>query len=357
MPARRARLGLAHALASAGWGAAAALVVQQPLPPSSLASVGAVAAALAAIVLLLPARRGARARSIGGLGVSVLAIAASAALSSAGPLLVPVLIPWLTGGAVLHGRAMLDAAAADPALAPRVRPAPTLLALGVGAAAGGGASALAIPVLAVLLAIAALQLGALVLVIRSPEVAAAPRTTTVAALPARLLPLLGLAVAGATALAVLRPALSSIGVEESQPAIPVALTLLLGGLLGPPLASAISRLGLGRGGAVLATLGGAAALVAPIARPGALDLVVGAVLGVALAAAVALAELARRAGVVIPARGVAVLLAAGAVGGIVATALLTIVPLPDVVLGASIACLVAGLGAWAPVPRQRVAAD
>lgn len=358
MPPRRGRLGVAHALASAGWGAAAALVLQQPLPPpSSLAFVGAVVAALAAIVVLLPARRSARAASINGLSTSVMAVAASAAFSSAGPLLVYTLVPWLMGGAVLHGRAMLAAGAADPALAPRVRPAPTLLALGAGVAAGAGAAALALPELAVLLAIAALQLGALLLVIRSREAAAEPRTTTVAALPARLLPLLGLAAAGATALVVLRPALSSIGVDESQPAIPVALTLLLGGLLGPPLASAIGRLGLRRGGAMLATLGGAAALVAPIARPGALDLVVGAVLGVALAAALGLAELARRAGVVIPAHGVAVLLGAGAAGSIVAAFLLTTVPVPDVVLGASIACLVAGLGAWAPVPSQRVAAD
>lgn len=355
MPARRARLGLAHALASAGWGAAAALVMQQPLPPSSLALVGAVAAALAAIVLLLPARRSARARSINGLSMSVLALAACAALSSTGPVLVPVLVPLLTGGAVLYARAVLDAAAADPALAPRVRPAPTLLALGTGAAAGAGAAALAVPELAVLLAMVAVQLGALLLVIRSPEAVEESRTTTVAALPARLLPLLGLAVAGATALVVLRPALSSIGVEESQPAIPVALTLVLGGLLGPPLASTIGRLGLRRGGAVLATLGGAASLVAPIARPGALDLIAAAVLGVALAAAVALTELARRAGVAIPAKGVAALLLAGALGAGIAGLLLSAVPLADVVLGASIACLVAGLGAWAPAPRERVA--
>src|SRR5690606_30824785 len=119
--------------------------------------------------------------------------------------------------------------------------------------------------------------------------------------PARLLPLLGLAVAGAVALVALRPALSALGAAESQAAGPAALTLAIGGLVGPPLAGLVSGAGVRRGGALLASLGGAAALVAPIARPGALDLIAAAVLGVALAAAVALTELARRSGVAIPA--------------------------------------------------------
>ncbi len=44
----------------------------------------------------------------------------------------------------------------------------------------------------------------------------------------------------------------------------------------------------------------------------------------------------------------AILALAGAAGAAVAALLLAAVPVPDVVLGAAIACLVAALGAWAP---------
>ncbi|RWR18254.1 hypothetical protein D8Y24_11605, partial [Agrococcus lahaulensis] len=138
------------------------------------------------------------------------------------------------------------------------------------------------------------------------------------------------------------------GAEAPQPAWPAALTLALGALLGPPLAVLAERLLGARALPAVATLGGIAALAAPIARPGALDLVAAAFLGVALAASVALVELARRAGVrTAPATG-AVLLFAGAVGAALAALLLAAVPLPDVVLGAALACVVAALGAWSP---------
>ncbi|GAA1424689.1 hypothetical protein GCM10009640_21430 [Agrococcus citreus] len=209
----------------------------------------------------------------------------------------------------------------------------------------------------VLVAIAVLLLVSLLLAAGQATARTAPREPAPELVrpAARLVPLLALAVAGAVALVALRPALSALGAAESQAAGPAALTLAIGGLVGPPLAGLVSGAGIRRGGALLASLGGAAALVAPIARPGALDLIAGAVLGVALAAAVALTELARRSGVAIPPKGVAALLFAGSLGALVAGLLLAAVPLPDVVLGASIACLVAGLGAWAPAPRERVA--
>lgn len=356
MPARRARLGLAHALVWMSWGAAAALVAEQPIPPSSFAFGVAVAAVTAAIVMLIPARMRRRigATALIGSATAIAVCAFSSAL--VGTLQVALLVPWLAASAAGYARASAAAAVADPTLAPAVRPSPTLLALALGAAAVAGAAALGVPSLAVLVAIAALQLGAVVLLVGA-TVASTPRREPdpePSSPPARLLPLLGLAVAGAAALIALRPALSSLGAAESQPAGPAALTLVIGALAGPPLARLVSRLGLARGGALLATLGGAAALVAPIARPGALDLIAAAVLGVALAAAVALTEIARRSGVAIPAKGVAVLLLAGAIGAMIAGLLLSAVPLPDVVLGASIACLVAGLGAWAPAPRERV---
>ncbi len=358
MPAR-ARLGTAHALACAGWGAAAALVAAQPIPPSSLALGAAVAAAVAAITVLLPQRGRPRATIVLALLCSLVAILACAVASSlADELQAAVLVGPLAAAAGAHARAMSAAAAADPSLAPRVRLAPSLLSLAVGAALVAAADAAAQPALVVLAGVALLQLAALALLIRrTADDAVRPEhadQAAAAAPPARLLPLLALAVAGIAAVVALRPALSALGADEPQPAGPAALTLALGGLVGPPLARLVARHGLGRGGALLATLAGTAALAAPIARPGALDLLSAAVLGIALAAAVALAELARRAGVTLPPRAAALLLLAAAVGAAVAALLLTSVPLPDVVLGASIACLVAGLGAWAPA-RERVA--
>ncbi|MGY3127205.1 hypothetical protein ACVWW9_000704 [Agrococcus sp. UYP33] len=353
----RARLGLAHALACAGWAAAAALVASQPIAPASLALGAAVAAGTAAIAVLLPLRARPRSIAVGALVLSIVAVVAGGLASLlAGDLRAAVLVAPLAAAAGMHARAMSGAAAADPSLAPRVRLAPSLLALAGGAALVAGASALGQPALVVLGVVVLLQLAALALLLRRvadvepqtepADVAAAP--------PARLLPLLAVAVAGAAAVVALRPALSALGAEEPQPAGPAALTLAIGGLAGPPLARLVARLGLGRGGALLATLAGAAALAAPIARPGALDLLSAVVLGIALAAAVALAELARRSGVTFPPRAVTLLLLAAALGAAVAALLLTSVPLPDVVLGASIACLVAGLGAWAPAPRERV---
>ena len=99
---------------------------------------------------------------------------------------------------------------------------------------------------------------------------------------------------------------------------------------------------------MLATIAGAAALAAPIARPGVLDSVAAAILGVALAASIALIELARRAQLRLPRLLPPLLVLAGAAGAVLAALLLAAVPLPDVVLGAAIACLVAALGTWAP---------
>ncbi|ROR65245.1 hypothetical protein [Agrococcus jenensis] len=354
----RARLGLAHALACASWGAAAVLVASQPIAPASLALGGAVAAGTAAIGVLLPLRARARSVVVGALVLSLVAVVAVAVASLlAGELHTAVLVAPLAAAAGMHARAMSAAGAADPSLAPRVRLAPSLLGLAGGAALVAAAAALGQPALVVLAVVALLELAALALLVRPAadvEPESAPAATG-SAPPARLLPLLAVAVAGAAAVVALRPALSALGADEPQPAGPAALTLAIGGLAGPPLARLVARLGLGRGGALLATLAGAAALVAPIARPGALDVLSAAVLGIGLAAAVALAELARRSGVTFAPRAVTLLLLAAALGAAIAALLLTSVPLPDVVLGASIACLVAGLGAWAPAPRERVA--
>lgn len=122
---------------------------------------------------------------------------------------------------------------------------------------------------------------------------------------------------------------------------------MLGALLGPPLARLAEQLPT-RAGATLATAGGAAALVAPIARPGTLDVVAATLLGVALAASVALVELARRRGARVRRPAPTLLALAGAAGAVLAALLLAAVPLPDVVLGAALACLVAGVGAWVP---------
>lgn len=358
MPARRARLGLPHALAWIGWGAAAALVAQQPVPASTLGLLGAVVAGAAALGMVLPQRATPRATSMAALILTVVVVGVCAATAALQGALEPaVLAPWLAGSAAMHSRAMMRAGAADPALAPGVRPAPTLLALGAGAGLVAGAAALGVPALAVLGVVAALHVAAIVLLARpaAPVPAEPAPGAELSPPPARLLPLLALAVAGATALAALRPALSATGAEHPQPAGPAALALVVGGLAGPPLARLIAPLGMRRGGALLATIAGAAALAAPIARPGALDLVAAAALGLALAGAVALAELARRSGVAIPPRLAALLLVGGGLGAAIAGLLLTAVPVPDVVLGASIACLVAGLGAWAPGPRERVA--
>lgn len=360
MAARRARLGLPHALAWVGWGAVAALTAQQPMPASTLGLLGAVVAGMAALGMVVPQRSAPRVASVTALIIAVVGVAVCAASSALSGAFEPeVLAPWLAGSAAVHTRAMMRASAADPAVAPGVRPAPTVLALGVGAALAAGSGALGLPASAVLAGVAGLHIAAIVLLAR--PAAAMPAQPVPGAVPspppARLLPLLALAVAGASALVTLRPALSALGAEEPQPAGPAALALVVGGLTGPPLARLIGPLGIRRGGPLLATIGGVAALVAPIARPGALDYLAAVALGIALAAAIALAELARRSGFAIPPRLAALLLVACALGAAIAGLLLTAVPVPDVVLGASIACLVAGLGAWAPPPRERIAQD
>ncbi|MBO1770512.1 hypothetical protein JQT67_09990, partial [Agrococcus sp. TF02-5] len=247
----------------------------------------------------------------------------------------------------------------EPLLAPAVRPAPTLLA-----AVGGTALAAAAPlvptldVAAVLVVAAGAQLLALGAAVSArpeptaaepaPEPAGAARAPVSLPLAARVLALALLAAAGAGVIAALRPALSAIGADDPEPAAPIALTLALGAILGPPLARLAERLPRRRAAAVVATLGGIAALAAPIARPGALDLAAATLLGIALAASVALVELARRAHVRLAPATPALLALAAAAGAALAALLLGPVPVADVVLGAAIACLVASLGAWAP---------
>ena len=77
MVARRARIGAAHAVVWVAWGAAAALIAEQPLPPSSLALGAAVAAVAAAVVMLMPERIVPR------MGVTALALSTAAVVVSA----------------------------------------------------------------------------------------------------------------------------------------------------------------------------------------------------------------------------------------------------------------------------------
>lgn len=393
--------------ATTGTGSAAPTLA---LAVACAVAVGALAFASASRMLELVARRterealpqpGALARRLriiaAVIATGAAAAAAALAMLDTEPHMLVVAALGLAGG--LHAAAAHAEADAEPALAPRLRPAPTLLASAAGLALSAGADALPsqghsagwalvvaallqLVVLALAIAVPAPQRAAADHETRystfDPAPSSAPESTsssthaaapasapgveasrTAGALPA--LALLALAAAGVAALAALRPALSALGTDEPQAAGPLALTLALGALLGPPLAQLAGRFGgdaaplAGRTPAVLATLAGGAALVAPIARPGALDWVAGAILGVALAASVALLELARRAGAR-PAPGtLALLLLVGAAGAGLAWLLLGAVPLPDVVLGAAIACLVAGIGTW--VPRGAAAAD
>ncbi|WP_206447555.1 hypothetical protein [Agrococcus sp. KRD186] len=443
MPTRRARLGIGHALAWVAFGLAAAALVTDALgrdrAPLALALGAACALAAAALGIDM---LGIGLRAIGagddsarrsrGRDASVLApdaprtlqivaaLVATAALAVAGALALLDQPPHLAVCGALgfaagaHIAAMRARVAAHPALAPRVRPAPTLLAAAAGVALAAlvpalGAAAGLGPVPASATGIALIAAAVLQLIVMALAAAATPavdradgpvadrgthsggrgsedgpvadrgtrsegssnlervrgaqaaphapqaaphgwpptRTAQPARVSPALLALLAIAAAGLAALAALRPALSAIGADHPQPAGPIALTLALGALLGPPLAMLAERSG-GRTAAILATVGGAAALVAPIARPGVLDWVAAALLGVALAASVALAELARRADQRLATGATALLLLAGAAGAGLAALLLQAVPLPDVVLGAALACLVAGVGVWAP---------
>ncbi|SFS08110.1 hypothetical protein SAMN04487783_1051 [Agrococcus baldri] len=376
MATRRARLGSGHALAWVAHGLAAAALVTDALgrerAPLALAFGAACALAAAALAIAVlgavSARAGTAPRALLLAAATVAAIAAAGAAALAlldqPPHLAVAAALGLAAGVQIAGvRAQV---AADPVLAPRVRPAPTLLA----AAAGVALVAVAAASSALGVSIALIAAALLQLVIAALATASNPPSDRVdgpvpdqgtrhnrssdlegvraaeTAQPA-LLALLAIAAAGLTALAALRPALSAIGADHPQPAGPIALTLALGALLGPPLAMLAERAG-GRSAAVLATVGGAAALAAPIARPGVLDWVAAVVLGVALAASVALAELARRAGHRVATGATALLLLAGAAGASLAALLLHAVPLPDVVLGAALACLVAAVGVWAP---------
>lgn len=375
MPARRARLGLVHAVAWVAVGIALTATATDALRADggslALAFGGASFAAGVGAGLLAPRRARSASLALVAAGLAALATAAAGALALAGqPVgIAPVAALGLAAG--LQLAAVAAEGEADPPLAPRIRPAPTLLAAAVGAALVAAAALLpALPLGALLLAAAALQVLALALLaVARPLSESWTRTFGSAsedrvhdAAPAAgraglpLQGLLALAAAGAVALAAVRPALSALGADDPQPAGPAALTLLLGALAGPPLARFAERLlPPRRAAAALATLGGVAALAAPLARPGVLDLVVAAVLGVALAACVGLAELARRAQLRLPRATPAVLALAGAAGAALAGLLLAAVPLPDAVLAASLACVVAALGAWAPGARARVA--
>ncbi|MCH1882044.1 hypothetical protein [Agrococcus sp. ARC_14] len=369
MAARRARLGIGHALAWIAYGLVAAAVMTDAVARDSAAltlALGATCAvAAAAIGLLAPVRIAPRALLIAAAGVAAAAAAVAGALALLDQPPHPAIAAALGLAAGVHTAAIRDAVVADHLLGLWVRPAPTLLAAAAGVAlvativAVPGSSLL--PAIALVVA-AGLQLVALGLVVASGRAPADPVGSSASALPESadreaapsaamapppLLALLAIAAAGAVAIVALRPGLSAIGTDEPQPAGPLALTLALGALLGPPLAVLAGRSG-GSAATVLATVGGGAALIAPIARPGVLDLVAAAVLGVALAASIALAELARRSGVRLARGATALIVLAGAAGAGVAALLLAAVPLPDVVLCAALACLVAGVGVWAP---------
>lgn len=366
MAARRARFGLANALAWVGFSLAATALVTDAIARDggSFALPFGVAAATAgaALGLLTPAAVPMRTRLIVAGSLALLASAGGGALAllQQPPQLAIVVALGIAAG--VHTSAISVAAAADTTLAPRVRPAPTLLAAAVGASLMAVAGLLPADGTAIaLIAAACLQLFVIALAVAAvtaePEIASAdgPRAAArdrAPIAPPALLILLAIAAAGAGALAALRPSLSTIGADDPSPAGPVAITLAIGALLGPPLAMLADRVG-AEAAAALAVVGGGAALIAPIARPGVLDLIAAVILGVALAAAVALAELARRAEQRLAAGATALLVLAGAAGAGIAGLLLTAVPVPDVVLGAAMTCLVAGVGMWTPGVRAR----
>ena len=379
---RRARLGVAHLLAWIAYGAATvALVTAAVRAGATLALALGLAAALVAAALgllaagLLVSPRGrppaqpmpgARERALAVLAaaIALLALAGAAAVVMLGRPLGPLPTALLGLAAGVQAGAMMGAGEADAGLAPRVRPAPTLFAAAVGAGMVAAAPLVPGVDLGILLLLAAfLQLCAIGVLAAAPAkgdrqqqapggTAASPASESRGGPGRRLrvaaLGLVALAAAGAAAIASLRPALSAIGADEPNPAGPAALTLAIGALAGPPLARLAERLLAGRQVAAVATLGGVAGLAAPIARPGASDLVAAALLGIALAASVAVLELARRS-LARPAPAAPAFVAlAGAAGAALAGLLLWAVPVPDVVLGAALACLIAGLGAWAP---------
>ncbi|MFA4840928.1 MAG: hypothetical protein WC580_04390, partial [Agrococcus sp.] len=110
MPARRARLGLAHALAWTGWGASAALVAQQPMPASTLGLLGAVVAGAAALGMVLPLRSTPRIASITALILAVVVVAVCGVSSALSGTVEPgALVPWLAGSAAMHTRAVMRA--------------------------------------------------------------------------------------------------------------------------------------------------------------------------------------------------------------------------------------------------------
>lgn len=359
MAARRARLGLTNALAWVAFGLAATALVTDALTrdggPLTLALGTAGATAGAALGLLTPAAVAPRARLLVAGSLAVLACAAGGALALLEQPPHFAIIAALGVAAGVHTSASRTVAAADASLGPRLRPAPTLLAAAVGASLTAAAGLLPTNAMGIaLIAAAGLQLVALGIVAATAQPdptapagarAAAPPHVPIA--PRALLALLAVAAAGAGALAALRPGLSSIGVTDASPAGPIAVTLAVGALLGPPLAMLADRIG-AAAAATLAVVGGGAALIAPIARPGVLDVIAAVVLGLALAAAVALAELARRAEQRLATGATALVVLSGAAGAGLAGLLLTAVPLSDVVLGAAMACLVAGVGMWAP---------
>lgn len=356
MAGSRARLAVAHALAWTGFGTALELAAQAVVPASSLALGAAVVVAVGALALVVPVRA-APARQAAVAVVVALGWAVSLAVSA----LVSVeperlaLLSIVVAPMAMHVRATLAAIDEAPALAPAVRIAPTLLALAAGAALVAASDALGLPLLVPLALLAALLAAAAALLLTTPVDAHRAEPPRPAPL-GRTWALLAIGAAGAVAVVALRPALSALGEVEPQPAGPSALALALGALLGPPLARLAERLPASVAVPTLATVAGAAALAAPVARPGLADLLAAAVLGLGVAALVALAEVARRAGLRLSPGQLALLALAGAAGAGVAALLLTAVPLTDVVLGAAIACLVAGLGAWAPGSRERVAA-
>lgn len=356
MAARRARLGLTNALAWVAFGLAATALVTDALTrdggPLTLALGTAGATAGAALGLLTPAAVAPRARLLVAGSLAVLACAAGGALALLEQPPHFAIIAALGVAAGVHTSASRTVAAADASLGPRLRPAPTLLAAAVGASLTAAAGLLPTNAMGIaLIAAAGLQLVALGIVAATvqpdPIAPAGARTAAPPIAPRALLALLAVAAAGAGALAALRPGLSSIGVTDASPAGPIAVTLAVGALLGPPLAMLADRIG-AAAAATLAVVGGGAALIAPIARPGVLDVIAAVVLGLALAAAVALAELARRAEQRLATGATALVVLSGAAGAGLAGLLLTAVPLSDVVLGAAMACLVAGVGMWAP---------
>lgn len=399
MAVRRARLGLVNALAWVAFGLAATALATDALSRDggslmlALGTAGAIAGA--ALGLLTPAIASIRTRLLLAGSLVLLACAAGSALArlQQPPHFAVVVALGVAVG--VHTSAIRAATAADASFAPRVRPAPTLLAAAVGASLTAAAEVLPLDATGITLLLAAgLQPAVLALssrvvtgtgtaepVAAAPSAAAtvdhvgtgdskpshariraaaphsvdlspahvpgagAPHRAPIA--PPALLALLAVAAAGVGALVALRPGLSMIGATDASPAGPIPITIAIGALLGPPLAMLADRIG-AAAAATLAVVAGCASLIAPIARPGVLDVIAAVVLGVALAAVVALAELARRAEQRLATGATALVVLSGAAGAGLAALLLTAVPLPDVVLVAAMACLVAGVGMWAP---------